>query len=216
MALCSKCGNEISISSVFCTKCGAPVEQADPVPVMSSEESIAYIHNLRDKLTKIEKLEHEVADNEARLAKPLELNYRSYSFFRFFWPYLVGSLCTLYFFGLIFAMTSDNGRANFVSFLFIGVPIFLIILGIVLANKRKNSENEAIMLGNEKIKEQRAKLEKETQELRSRLSTSKADLTAYNKYIPKKLCTTASMAKLKALIQSGKASSLQEAIRMLE
>ena len=216
MAFCSKCGNEISISSVFCTKCGAPVEQADPVPVMSSEESIAYIHNLRDKLTKIEKLEHEVADNEARLAKPLELNYRSYSFFRFFWPYLVGSLCTLYFFGLIFAMTSDNGRANFVSFLFIGVPIFLIILGIVLANKRKNSENEAIMLGNEKIKEQRAKLEKETQELRSRLSTSKADLTAYNKYIPKKLCTTASMAKLKALIQSGKASSLQEAIRMLE
>lgn len=216
MAFCSKCGNEISISSVFCTKCGAPVEQADPVPVMSSEESIAYIHNLRDKLTKIEKLEHEVADNEARLAKPLELNYRSYSFFRFFWPYLVGSLCTLYFFGLIFAMTSDNGRANFVSFLFISVPLFLIILGIVLANKRKNNENEAIMLGNEKIKEQRAKLEKETQELRSRLSTSKADLTAYNKYIPKKLCTTASMAKLKALIQSGKASSLQEAIRMMD
>ena len=141
---------------------------------------------------------------------------RSYSFFRFFWPYLVGSLCTLYFFGLIFAMTSDNGRANFVSFLFIGVPVFIFILGIVLAGKRKNRENEAISLGNEKIKEQREKLEKETHELKSRLSTSKTDLTAYNRYVPKKLCTTASMAKLKALIQSGKASGLQEAIRMLE
>ena len=125
MAFCSKCGNEISISSVFCTKCGAPVEQADPVPELSPEESIDYIHKLRDKLAKIEKLEQEVAGNEARLAKPLELNYRSYSFFRFFWPYLVGSLCTLYFFGLIFAMTSDNGRANFVSFLFVSVPVFI-------------------------------------------------------------------------------------------
>lgn len=216
MPFCSKCGHEVSGSALFCAKCGAPVEQADPVPELSPEESIDYIHKLRDKLAKIEKLEQEVAGNEARLAKPLELNYRSYSFFRFFWPYLVGSLCTLYFFGLIFAMTSDNGRANFVSFLFVSVPVFIFILGIVLAGKRKNRENEAISLGNEKIKEQREKLEKETQELRSRLSTSRADLTAYNRYVPKKLCTTASMAKLKALIQSGKASSLQEAIRMLE
>ena len=216
MPFCSKCGHEVSGSALFCAKCGTPVEQADPVPELSPEESIDYIHKLRDKLAKIEKLEQEVAGNEARLAKPLELNYRSYSFFRFFWPYLVGSLCTLYFFGLIFAMTSDNGRANFVSFLFIGVPVFIFILGIVLAGKRKNRENEAISLGNEKIKEQREKLEKETHELKSRLSTSKTDLTAYNRYVPKKLCTTASMAKLKALIQSGKASGLQEAIRMLE
>lgn len=216
MPFCSKCGHEVSGSALFCAKCGTPVEQADPVPELSPEESIDYIHKLRDKLATIEKLEQEVAGNEARLAKPLELNYRTYSFFRFFWPYLVGSLCTLYFFGLIFAMTSDNGRANFVSFLFIGVPVFIFILGIVLAGKRKNRENEAISLGNEKIKEQREKLEKETHELKSRLSTSKTDLTAYNRYVPKKLCTTASMAKLKALIQSGKASGLQEAIRMLE
>ena len=216
MPFCSKCGHEVSGSALFCAKCGTPVGQADPIPELSPEESIDYIHKLRDKLAKIEKLEQEVAGNEARLAKPLELNYRSYSFFRFFWPYLVGAVCSSSFLSLLFAMTSDNGSANFVSLLSLGVPIFLIILGIVLANKRKNHENEAISLGNEKIKEQREKLEKETRELRSRLSTSKADLTAFNRYVPKKLCTTASMAKLNALIQSGKASSLQEAIRMLE
>lgn len=216
MPFCSKCGHEVSGSALFCAKCGTPVGQADPVPELSLEESIDYIHKLRDKLAKIEKLEQEVAGNEAKLAKPLELNYRSYSFFRFFWPYLVGSLCALWFLGLLFAMTSENGSASFISFLFITVPIFIFVFGIIRAGKRKNAENEAISLGNEKRKEQREKLEKETQDLRSRLSSLKADLTGFNKYVPKSLCTSSSVVKMKALIQSGKASSLQEAIRMME
>ena len=219
MAFCSKCGNEISISSVFCSKCGAPVDQADPGPMMSTEESIVYIHNLREKLTNIEKLKHEIDECEKRLAKPLELNYRSYSFFRFYWPYIIWAVVSYFILAIIALIVSDSGSDGATIFFLIlayGTPIAFLIAGIFLANKKKGSENYAIYLGNEKVKEQREKLEKETTELRTRLSLLMEDLTAYNKYVPPRLLTTPCMAKLNALIQSGKASSLQEAIRLMD
>jgi len=219
MAFCSVCGKELSASSIFCTRCGAPVERADLGPEMSQEESIVYIYHLREKLTNIEKLEREVADNEAKLQKPIALNYGSYSFFRFYWPYLAGAAATYFFLSLILlfvAASGTDGAQIFFAILTIFAPIAILVGGIFVARNRRNNENYAIAEGNKREKEQRRKLEESTAELKKRLNSARADLTAFNKEVPAKLCTTNSIAKMNALIQSGRASSLQEAIRMMD
>jgi len=219
MAFCSVCGKELSASSIFCTRCGAPVERADLGPEMSQEESIVYIYHLREKLTNIEKLEREVADNEAKLQKPIALNYGSYSFFRFYWPYLAGAAATYFFLSLILlfvAASGTDGAQIFFAILTIFAPIAILVGGIFVAKNRRNNENYAIAEGNKREKEQRRKLEESTAELKKRLSSAKADLTAFNNEVPRKLCTTNSIAKMNALIQSGRASNLQEAIRMMD
>ena len=219
MAFCSVCGKELSASSIFCTRCGAPVERADLGPEMSQEESIVYIYHLREKLTNIEKLEREVADNEAKLQKPIALNYGSYSFFRFYWPYLAGAAVTYFFLSFILmfvAASGTDGAQIFFAILTIFAPIAILVGGIFVARNRRNNENYAIAEGNKREKEQRRKLEESTAELKKRLRSARADLTAFNNEVPAKLCTTISIAKMNALIQSGRASSLQEAIRMMD
>ena len=219
MAFCNKCGNEIKEGALFCNKCGSPVEPADLGPQMSTDESIAYLDKLKSRLTEIEKLEHEVSDNEERLNKPIQLNYGSYSFFRFYWPYLVGAGVTfivLSFITLIVASGGSDTASIIFLILTYGSPIAILIAGIFLASKKRGEENYAVSLGNEKAKQQRTKLEKDTAELKSKLATRKRDLASFNTKVPANLCTTTSMTKMKALIQSGKASSLEEAIRMMK
>lgn len=219
MAFCSVCGKELSASSMFCTRCGTPVKQVDLGPEMSQEESIVYIYHLREKLTNIEKLEREVAENEAKLQKPIAINYGSYSFFRFYWPYIFGAAVTYFFLSFILmfvAASGTDGAQVIFAILTIFAPIAILVGGIFVARNRRNNENYAIAEGNKREKEQRRKLEESTADLKKRLSSARADLTVFNKAVPKKLCTTNSIAKMNALIQSGRASSLQEAIRMMD
>lgn len=219
MAFCSVCGKELSASSMFCTRCGTPVKQVDLGPEMSHEESMVYIYNLREKLANIEKLEREVAENERKLQNPIPLNYSSYSFFRFYWPYLAGAAAVYLFLDIILMIVSTggtDGATAVFAFLAITAPVTILVSGIFIARNRRNKENLAISMGNERAIEQRRKLEESTAELKSQLSAARTDLTVFNKAVPEKLCTTNSIAKMNALIQSGRASSLQEAVRMMD
>ena len=88
---CRKCGNEISDSALFCNKCGEKTDKKEipDIPEMTLDDSIVLVDKLKFKYSEIEKMERNVADNESMLKRPINLNYGSYSFFRFFWKYLV-------------------------------------------------------------------------------------------------------------------------------
>ena len=88
---CRKCGNEISDNARFCNLCGEVVKKSEEleIPEMTLEESITFVEKLKYKYNEIEKLERQVMDNEALLSRPLLLDQRKYSFFRFFWVNLI-------------------------------------------------------------------------------------------------------------------------------
>lgn len=210
---CNKCGNELDFDAVFCNMCGAPVERNDETSDLSVEESIALADKLKTRYSQVEKLEREVEDNNKRINGPLNLEYRRYSFFRFYWKFLVFAVIAFYLM-LIIALIAD-GAGFLVAMVYI-VPIGILIAGIFLAIKRRNLENDAIERGNDTVVEQRRTLEKKNEELKRTLNTRKMELNQFNDIVPAQFRKSASMAQVKSLLITKKASSLNEAFRILK
>lgn len=210
---CNKCGNQLDFDAAFCNICGTPVERDDQTSDLSVEESIALADKLKTRYAQLEKLEREVADNEKRIAGPLNLNYRQFSFFRFYWKFLVFAVISFYVMLIIMVATDFNG---IVTFLTIAAPLGFIITGIFLAIKRRNEENYAISLGNEEVRQQRKKLEEKTSELKKTLNARRKDITEFNDIVPAQFRKSSSMAQVKALLVAGKVSNLMEAFRLLK
>ena len=193
--------------------CGAPVERNDETSDLSVEESIALADKLKTRYSQVEKLEREVEDNNKRINGPLNLEYRRYSFFRFYWKFLVFAAIAFYLM-LIIALIAD-GAGFLVAMVYI-VPIGILIAGIFLAIKRRNLENDAIERGNDTVVEQRRTLEKKNEELKKTLYTRKMELNQFNDIVPAQFRKSASMAQVKSLLITKKASSFNEAFRMLK
>jgi hypothetical protein len=210
---CNKCGNELDFDAVFCNMCGAPVERNDETSDLSVEESIALADKLKTRYSQVEKLEREVEDNNKRINGPLNLEYRRYSFFRFYWKFLVFAVIAFYLM-LIIALIAD-GAGFLVAMVYI-VPIGILIAGIFLAIKRRNLENDAIERGNDTVVEQRRTLEKKNEELKKTLNTRKMELNQFKDIVPAQFRKSASMAQVKSLLITKKASSFNEAFRMLK
>ncbi|MBR4914037.1 MAG: hypothetical protein IKZ42_02030 [Clostridiales bacterium] len=210
---CNKCGNELDFDAAFCNLCGAPVERNDETSDLSVEESIALADKLKTRYSQVEKLEREVEDNNKRINGPLNLEYRRYSFFRFYWKFFVFAVIAFYLM-LIIALIAD-GAGFLVAMVYI-VPIGILIAGIFLAIKRRNLENDAIERGNDTVVEQRRTLEKKNEELKKTLNTRKMELKQFNDIVPAQFRKSASMAQVKSLLITKKASSFNEAFRMLK
>ena len=193
---CNKCGCELTTDSEFCNKCGAPVERFADEPEMTLEESIAFAEKFKARYLSVEKLAREVADNEATIARPVRQTAGQYSFFRFFWKYL------------IFAAVS------FFAMMFIS-PIAVLIIGGIRASKRRDEENEAIYRGNERALTQRKELIEKTASLKKDLAARKRSLEKDEYQIPTSLRKSSSMTQIITLLRSGKASNLTDAYRIL-
>lgn len=214
---CNKCGNELDFGAAFCNLCGTPVKKDDQTSDLSVEESIELADKLKTRYLQVEKLEREVTDNENRIERPMSINYRQYSFFRFYWKYLVFAVIAFYAVIICILFTGNNDTAaTVVIFLAYAVPIGILIAGIFLAIKRRRVENEAISKGNDDVVQQRRNLEEKTAELRKTLNTRKRDLDQFNDIVPPEFRKSSSMAQAKSLLITKKASNLTEAFRMLK
>ena len=109
---------------------------------------------------------------------------------------------------------SEGAMYFFFAMMFIS-PIVLLIVGVINAGKRRDEENAVIFEGNARAKRQRVELEKDTAELKSKLAIKKRELAKEEVNVPEDLRKSSSMSAIKTLLQSGKASSLQEAITIL-
>lgn len=215
---CRKCGNEISDSALFCNKCGEKTDKKEisDIPEMTLDDSIVLVDKLKFMYSEIEKMERNVADNESRLKRPINLNYGSYSFFRFFWKYLVFATIAFYGFLIFSLIVSDIDVAFNISLaLAVIAPVGLLIAGGVMAVRRRDIENEAIAINNEHEKERRKKLEQETADLKGKLSIKKSDAAKMASFIPENIRNSSSLARLSALLQGGKVSDIGEAIAIL-
>ena len=213
---CSKCGNELRADSDFCNKCGEPVERINIAPEMSLEESITYVENLKTKYSKIEKLGREIADNESVIARPVRQNSGQYSFFRFFWKYLIWAVVAFYATLLLVLFAGNNSTAiDIILALVFIAPIVVLVVGAVLAAKRRNEENEAIYRGNERALEQREELKRKTESLKKDFNALEREIEKYEYAVPRSLRKSSSMNQILTLLRSGKASDLNDAYRLL-
>ena len=220
MAFCNKCGNELSANAVFCNMCGAQVSAEKKatydVPEMTVEESIVFIEKLKHKYQEVEKLQREISDKESAIARPVYQELRRYSFFRFFWKYIIFAIIAFYGILILSSVAAGNdGAFTVMMILTFLVPIGLLIFGGINAAKRRNEENEAIINGNERSVLQRKELEEKTASLKRDLATRKKRLEADEYMIPTGLRKSSSLAQIITLLKSGKASSLNEAYTIL-
>jgi hypothetical protein len=217
---CNKCGNELSANAVFCNMCGAQVSAEKKatydVPEMTVEESIVFIEKLKHKYQEVEKLQREISDKESAIARPIYQELRRYSFFRFFWKYIIFAIIAFYGILILSSVAAGNdGAFTVMMILTFLVPIGLLIFGGINAAKRRNEENEAIINGNERAVLQRKELEEKTASLKRDLATRKKRLEADEYMIPTGLRKSSSLAQIITLLKSGKASSLNEAYTIL-
>jgi hypothetical protein len=217
---CNKCGNELSANAVFCNMCGAQVSAEKKatydVPEMTVEESIVFIEKLKHKYQEVEKLQREISDKESAIARPVYQELRRYSFFRFFWKYIIFAIIAFYGILILSSIAAGNdGAFTVMLILTFLVPIGLLIFGGINAAKRRNEENEAIINGNERAVLQRKELEEKTASLKRDLATRKKRLEADEYMIPTGLRKSSSLAQIITLLKSGKASSLNEAYTIL-
>ena len=180
---CNKCGNELSANAVFCNMCGAQVSAEKKatydVPEMTVEESIVFIEKLKHKYQEVEKLQREISDKESAIARPVYQELRRYSFFRFFWKYIIFAIIAFYGILILSSVAAGNdGAFTVMLILTFLVPIGLLIFGGINAAKRRNEENEAIINGNERAVLQRKELEEKTASLKRDLATRKKRLEA--------------------------------------
>lgn len=217
---CNKCGNELSANAVFCNMCGAQVSAEKKatydVPEMTVEESIVFIEKLKHKYQEVEKLQREISDKESAIARPVYQELRRYSFFRFFWKYIIFAIIAFYGILILSSVAAGNdGAFTVMMILTFLVPIGLLIFGGINAAKRRNEENESIINGNERAVLQRKELEEKTASLKRDLATRKKRLEADEYMIPTGLRKSSSLAQIITLLKSGKASSLNEAYTIL-
>ena len=113
---------------------------------MSLEESIALVEKFQKELAQLESDKREIKNNEEERRKPIEVNVRRRSMFRYFWPWIIFAateLCLLLFISLIFLMSSHPNIGfimNIGSYVFAAV---LIVIGIIVSTKKaKEGESD--------------------------------------------------------------------------
>lgn len=226
MPFCSKCGNELNVEDIFCSKCGFRSdfnEDADAAaqdtsvnrPAMTKEESIALAEKLSKDYKALERLNKDISDNETILSRPADYQFRPHSAFKFFWPYLIYAAIAfwiLYFLFVFIASGTSSAGVLIVGMLCLCSPVILLIVGGVKAFRSREEANAAESEAIRRRKVDNENLKKRTDELRLKRTVITKRLSDYNQIVPPALRTSTRMEKSRVLIQTGKAEDFYDAI----
>ena len=226
MPFCSKCGNELKVEDIFCSKCGFKSdfnEDADAAaqdtsvdrPAMTKEESIALAEKLSKDYKALERLNRDISDNETILSRPADYQFRPHSAFKFFWPYLIYAAVAfwvLYFLFVFIASGTSSAGVLIVGMLCLCSPVVLLIIGGVRAFRLREEANAAESEAIRRRKVDQEDMKKRTDELRLKRTVITKRLSEYNQIVPPNLRTSTRMEKSKVLIQTGKAEDFYDAI----
>lgn len=227
MAYCENCGIELSSEDFYCPKCGsktgismeavseAPVEAA--APVMTKEESIAFAEKLSNEYKSYERLKKEIEDNKAQLSKNKDTGMtKTYSAFRFFWPYLIYAVVSLNVCYLIASLLSNStGLAIFFLLGAIGLPIVFLVVGGTRARRLRDESNRSAIEAAQNRRKHIDDLKSETAALDRKLAKKSAELKEYQSIIPLAYRDSGSMSKVVLLLRANKAENFTEAVEML-
>ena len=187
---------------------------------MSLEESIALVEKFQKDLAQLESDKRQMKDNDVERRKPIQVNVRRRSMFRYFWPWIIFAateLCLLLMLSLI-VLASGKTTLGFV--MNIGSYVFaalLIVLGIIISRKKAKEDNAAYEIAVEMASQRRSDLLHKNYELESEINSLEIQLAGNPEYqkIPADKRKSSSMARAKLLLQSGKAINFYDALNKL-
>lgn len=188
------------------------------------EDAVRLADYLADKYDSIEKLESDISNCERHiLSHQSRFAQERYSAFRFFLPFFIASLIlagisVLYMAVQIIISDGDEfGRTieritPFVPFIII--MIIHVIGGVYARNKRDklNAAMDEYEAGREKECEE---FQRKCIDLKSRLKTVQEEAAAYNEIIPAFLRKRVGMVRVRKIIESGRAGTIEEAVSIL-
>ena len=187
---------------------------------MTKEESIALAERLKLEYASVEKLQKEISENETILKRPVVTSGNRHSAFRFFWPFLIYAylvLVTAVIIGAILGNKYSTGRCFEIAF-FIGLAaaVVLLVIGRVLAGKKRNRINEALAKEEAQHHERQNDLAERTNELRIKLKNKRSEISEYQSIVPMKYRTKQHMDRVLKLLRAGNAESFSDAIDLLD
>ena len=187
-----------------------------PKPKMSKEESLALAEKLTHEYKALEKLRTQISDNETIIKRPVDGSYAQHAAFKFFWPFFIYAFIAYIAVAVLARIFVAKETTGLWVLLLIGIPIGLLIYGGVHSCRKRDILNaEASELARSR-RDNADKLRRETEEMKSKLKTLETRVSKMDSAIPAHHRNSGHMAKVKTLIEAGKADSLEDALALCE
>ena len=181
---------------------------------MTKEGSIALASKLSQDYKTLERIKKQIADNETAIRKPVDTRYKKYTWFRFFWPFLIYSFLSVFGFTFIALLFLKSPALNFfIALEYIG-PIVILIIGGVRATKKRNELNSAASQAVTQRLKHMDQLKKDTEDLKSKLASLNQNVSLMDSSIPQDFKKSTQMEKIRQLMEAGKAESFEEAFEI--
>ena len=187
-----------------------------PKPKMSKEESLALAEKLTHEYKALEKLRTQISDNETIIKRPVDGSYAQHAAFKFFWPFFIYAFIAYIAVAVLARIFVAKETTGLWVLLLIGIPVGLLIYGGVHSCRKRDILNaEASELARSR-RDNADKLRRETEEMKSKLKTLETRVSKMDSAIPAHHRNSGHMAKVKTLIEAGKADSLEDALALCE
>ena len=185
---------------------------------MTLEESIALAEKFQKDLAQLESYERQIIDNEAESKKPIVVDVKKRSMFKYFWPWLVFAVVLFGFLDVLVLFFLTSKYSNFSGLVFliaVVLTIAVIIIGVFVSKKKQKADNEAYEIAYDIAQERRSSLFEKNKELKSNLSQLEFQLAANPNFalIPEDKRKSSSLARAKLFLQSGKATDFEDSMR---
>lgn len=177
------------------------------------EESIALAEKLQKGYAKMESIERDIASKEAEIRRP-PTKYRHHTFMKFFWPSFVIADIALIVIALIGPIFLNQYSEQFrlVLLICLLIPVTILVIGAIVAKKRAKEANLAVKYAQEDEMNKKKELRDKINELEHEYNSLSISVGSYSNLVPVDFRKSSSMARVKLLLQSGKAVDFADAL----
>ena len=218
MAFCRKCGEFMADDDLVCVKCGTKVKTA-------KDDLIDKLVRYKQLLSECEELKTMMKPQNSYVSDE-PIVYKTRSFMRYFWPFLVGGVVggyVVYLLATVLSMAtfSDNMTAEEAIDMAMGdvfggyivaiiVALAIIIIGIKISKNKQaafNSNAEYMM----RQADERRQAAQDNQKILNVYQENVTEMHLYEHLVPEQYRTSAKVGTIIDLLKEDKAETVEEA-----
>ena len=217
MAFCRKCGEFMADDDLVCGKCGTKVKTA-------KDDLIDKLVRYKQLLSECEELKTMMKPQNSYVSDEPTV-YKTRSFMRYFWPFLVGAVVGGYLIYMlssviiVASVSSDYSQATASSVLgdaFIGLILALIVavaiafIGVKISKSKQaafNSNAEYMM----RQADERRQAAQDNQKILNVYQENVTEMHLYEHLVPEQYRTSAKVGTIIDLLKEDKAETVEEA-----
>lgn len=217
MAFCRKCGEFMADDDLVCVKCGTKVKTA-------KDDLIDKLVRYKQLLSECEELKTMMKPQNSYVSDEPTV-YKTRSFMRYFWPFLVGAVVGGYLIYMLSSViivatvSSDYSQATASSVLgdaFIGLILALIVavaiafIGVKISKSKQaafNSNAEYMM----RQADERRQAAQDNQKILNVYQENVTEMHLYEHLVPEQYRTSAKVGTIIDLLKEDKAETVEEA-----